>query len=95
MHADWAGGSENTLRRFAERLQQIARGPEGQQRLIVDHEEWRAQGANEGDGVVRFGQPAEKIGEVSNLLPGEETGTRGSPVGQPPALQRHLEKVDV
>ena len=70
-------------------------GPKRQQGLVVEREQRRPEGARQGDGVVRLGQPAEEVGEIEDLLPGEESGAGYGAAGDSVALQRLLEEVDV
>ena len=81
--------------RIPEPRQQTAAGPEGQEGLVVNHEQGRPQGAHQSNCVLWFGQPPQQIGEVQDLLTREEARASSSAVGDPVALQGLLEEVDV
>ena len=70
-------------------------GPKGQEGLVVDGEQRRPEGARQGDGVIRLGQPSQEVGEIEDLLPGEESGAGDRAAGDSAALQRLLEEVNV
>ena len=71
------------------------RGVAGQQRPVIEHEQRRAQHADQRDVVVRLGQPCQQVGQVAHLLAREEAGAGRRDVGHAVALQGLLEGVHV